>query len=376
MRTRLLFYLFFLIAMFLIAELIARAYYYGKPAEKYLATHQLVHDVKRAIFPSKPHMPDARSQYLVRPTVSKLENDTIAMETQRVNSIIYQQWIALSSPNSNGRYVSVMDKVRSSNPSVAGGTEPDTTRVLFLGGSTMFGLGVTDAETIPAAFVRLWKERVDRPISVVNYGTPLYYSYQELMVLADYLFRGHRPHIVVMLDGLNDGAEPYGAYLRNPYNAPMLQQLLNPELFHYKENFSYSDWPDSPSMQKVCEQIADNYLDNISNANKLAREYNFELFCFLQPIPYYNYHDRSNDPVCAKELRPQYDVLYSRIRNKSNEAPHLFHLTDMVNDVHHPFMDSVHYTPTMNEAIANRMLDSISSFASPRAPREAPNKQK
>jgi hypothetical protein len=360
MKRKILFYLFFLVALFLVAELIARAYYYGKPAEKVFATHQLLKEIKHAIFRSKPHMADATSQYLIRPAFSKLVNDTIAIETQRVNSMIYQPWIAFSSPNSNGRYVSVMDKVRNSDPSTAGGTVSDTVRVWFLGGSTMFGLGVTDAETIPAAFVKQWQQKIGRPISVVNYGAPLYYSYQELMVFADNLFRGKRPHIVIMLDGLNDGAEPFGAYLRNPYNAPMMQQLLNPELYHYKKDFSYSDWPDSPSMEKTCEHIAENYLGNINNIKKLADEYNIQLFCFLQPIPYYNYRDRISDPVCAKELRPQYDYLYSTIKEESKKLDFFYNLCEMVNDVHHPFMDSVHYTPTMNEFLAKRMLDSIS----------------
>jgi hypothetical protein len=376
MKRKIFFYLFFLIALFLVAEIIARAYYYGKPAEKAFASYQLLRDVKHAVFPSKQHMPDARSEYFIRPNISKAVNDTIAMETQKVNNMIYQPWIAFSSPNGDGRYVSVTDRVRNSMPSAAGGTEPDTTRVWFLGGSTMFGLGVTDAETIPAAFVKLWQQRVGRPISVMNYATPLYYSYQELMVFADKLFRGNRPQIVIMLDGLNDGAEPYGAYLRNPYNAPIMQQLLNPELYHYKKDFSYSGWPDSPSRQKVCEQICENYLSNIANMKKLADEYHVQLFCFWQPIPYYNYINRLMDPVCAKGLKPQYDLLYPRIQEKSKQIDYLYYLGDMVNEMKLPFMDSVHYTPAMNEAIAKSMLDSIATFVSVRASHAYSNKPK
>ncbi len=65
----------------------------------------------------------------------------------------------------------------------------DAFTIWFLGGSTMYGFNVTDAETIPAAFVRAYRltHPHGRPIRVFNLGMPFYYSYQELILLTDRL---------------------------------------------------------------------------------------------------------------------------------------------------------------------------------------------
>jgi len=358
MKKRILFYLVLIIALACFAELIARAYYYRKPALSKSAAYQLLKDLKRSMFPEKRRW-DATSMYFVRPNLPKEVNDSIAMQTDAANRLIYQPWISFTSINSKGKYVTVSDQVRNSNPSVSVGVGSDTTVIWFLGGSTLFGIGVTDAETIPASFVRLWQQRSNHPVKVVNYATPLYYSYQELMLFADNLFRGKLPQVLIMLDGLNDCGAPYASYLRYPYSAPRLQQLLNPELYKYPKGFSYAQWPDSPSQQKVSQLIVDHYLENIANVKVLADEYKIRLYCFWQPIPYYNYHNRSTDPFCAKNDNPQYAFIYPRIEDSAKKIDYLYYIGDLINEIRYPFLDSVHYTPKMSEAIAKRMLDSI-----------------
>ena len=70
----------------------------------------------------------------------------------------------------------------------------------------MFGFNVLDYETIPSQFVQLYKERFHdgKSIRVYNYGTPTYYSYQELILFSNLVYNGHKPDIVVFLDGIND----------------------------------------------------------------------------------------------------------------------------------------------------------------------------
>ena len=359
MKRRLLFYLIYFVTLGLFAELIARAYYYQKPALSKSAAYQLLKDVKHSIFPEKRKW-DAKSQYFVRPNISKKVNDSIAMETAEAYRLVYWPWVSFASINSNGKYVSTNDQARNSSPSVSTGEGADTLVFWFLGGSTMFGIGVTDAETIPAAFVRQWQQRNRTPIKVVNYGTPLYFSYQELMLFADNLFRGKVPGAVIMLDGLNDCSAPYPAYLRNPYNTPRLQRILNPDLYKKTTFFRYSDWPDSPNRQRVSEIILEYYLENIENVKRLADEYKIQLYCFWQPVPYYHYKNRATDPFCVKHDESQFGFIYPQVEQKASQLDYLYYLGDAVNDVRYPFLDSVHYTPKMCEAVAKRMVDSIS----------------
>lgn len=73
--------------------------------------------------------------------------------------------------------------------------------VWLLGGSTTFGYGVADDETIPAQLEQL----LGRP--VVNFGRGYFYSAQENLLLQRYLGAGHRPSEVWFLDGINERCE-------------------------------------------------------------------------------------------------------------------------------------------------------------------------
>ena len=74
--------------------------------------------------------------------------------------------------------------------------------VWFLGGSTTFGEGVADHETIPARLETL----IGRP--VVNLGVRNYSSTEENLLLNHYLRIGYRPTLAIFLDGVNETCEP------------------------------------------------------------------------------------------------------------------------------------------------------------------------
>ena len=70
--------------------------------------------------------------------------------------------------------------------------------VWFLGGSTTWGTGADDANTIPS----LVAQALD--ISVLNLGESGFNSTQELIQLHMMLAEGYRPDLVVFYDGIND----------------------------------------------------------------------------------------------------------------------------------------------------------------------------
>jgi len=74
--------------------------------------------------------------------------------------------------------------------------------VWFLGGSSVFGYGVADHETIPAQLEQI----IGR--SVTHFGTSNYYSTQENLLLTLYLRVGYRPAMALFLDGINEMCGP------------------------------------------------------------------------------------------------------------------------------------------------------------------------
>ena len=97
------------------------------------------------------------------------------------------------------RFVNVDDRgVRSNGGAPAGLNDA----IWFFGGSTTFGFGVGDSETIPAHLER----RLHHP--VINFGVRGHATATENRRLASLLRAGHRPRRVLFLDGINEACEP------------------------------------------------------------------------------------------------------------------------------------------------------------------------
>ncbi|MCP4201753.1 MAG: SGNH/GDSL hydrolase family protein [bacterium] len=87
---------------------------------------------------------------------------------------------------------------------------PDSNRefaVWTLGGSTMFGWGMPDSQTVASHLQTILQERLpERRVRVTNHGHSYYFSSIELNLLISLLRDGGQPDAVVLLDGLNDAA--------------------------------------------------------------------------------------------------------------------------------------------------------------------------
>jgi hypothetical protein len=104
-----------------------------------------------------------------------------------------------------GRYVNVSDEgFRRSRSQGPWPPRPDVLNVFFFGGSTTFGYGVSDDDTIPSHFQDYLSTRLGRPVHVYNFGRGFYYSTQERILFQQLLMEQHIPHVAVFIDGLND----------------------------------------------------------------------------------------------------------------------------------------------------------------------------
>ncbi len=94
-----------------------------------------------------------QNQYLVRPGLSHADNDEIDRQCRAANlARCFEPWLEFSFTDVRSKYVNVTDLRRFSTPDRSDSTAKDPLCIYFLGGSTMYGFDVTDAETIPSAF--------------------------------------------------------------------------------------------------------------------------------------------------------------------------------------------------------------------------------
>ncbi len=94
-----------------------------------------------------------------------------------------------------GKSVNIIDQDLRVRDSINHNIENST---WFFGGSTMWGTGSDDKNTIPSHFAKLTGE------NVLNLGESGYLSFQEYTQLSMLLAKGHKPKKVIFYDGVNE----------------------------------------------------------------------------------------------------------------------------------------------------------------------------
>ncbi len=85
--------------------------------------------------------------------------------------------------------------------------------VFVFGGSTTFGYGLPDADTVVSALSRRLRALPGfEAAQIYNFGRGYFFSKLEQRLFTGLLGHGHVPDIAVFIDGLNDFANPAGLY--------------------------------------------------------------------------------------------------------------------------------------------------------------------
>ena len=164
----------------------------------------------------------------IYPGWSRDEVTRLIHESRR-RKLAYQPFSQFGEAPYAGRYVNVSEHGfrRSSNQGPWPMSE-SSVNVWMFGGSTTFGYGLPDAETIPS-FVQqaLARELPDSTVAVYNFGQGYFYSSQELALFYALLISAESlPDIVVFVDGVNESmkepfySEALRTMVRTPYQAP------------------------------------------------------------------------------------------------------------------------------------------------------------
>jgi len=192
---------------------------------------------------------------------------------------------------------------------------PEAYRVFVLGGSTVWGVGVSDSSTIPAGIQTLLESRTDRPIEIRNLGQLGWVSTQEMLQLLFLIRSGDIPDLVIFLDGMNDVAAAYqsgiaGAHQNYPAIEALMEQsaqdslLPNPITQMLRESNTYiivaqliadagitslqqTEVINYRSFGRTADdlgnEIVETILDNYSIVRGLADQWDFQVAFFIQP---------------------------------------------------------------------------------------------
>ena len=354
-----------LVILFLIIEGLLSIIFYHKQSDEQLATIAML-KLGKAMFREKPKSVNVPNQMLVRPDSSETVNKQIAEEIHFSNKFQYEPWIEFKNIDYAGKFVNIQNAMRKTVPDTFfNASSKDTLDIYFFGGSTIFGFNVSDQETIPSQFVQLFKEKYPKgkSIRVYNFGTPTYYSYQELIQFTNLIYKGHRPDIVVFIDGVNDFWFAKASYYNQSYFSFVLRQVFNQDLlttgrFQFKDSSDkmFKD-PTNIPLDQYNNGLIANYINNIGNAKMMADLIQAKSYFFCQPVPFYKYPNQQKDPICFKDTATRYNYIYPIIEKKADSIPNFTFLGNMLeNETGHPFVDGLHYSPAFTRKFTEQVL--------------------
>lgn len=243
---------------------------------------------------------------------------------------------------------------------------PNNVNIFVFGGSTIFGYGAADNQTIPSYLQELLRNQ-DENVSVYNFGRAYYYSTQERILFENLLNTGNIPDIVIFVNGLTD--------FFNYENIPALTKTLNNynnSINHLVQDtigrlpiiqlYNFASAKLTKKMPQISDQEAsDNslqaqkalktFFNNERIIRAVSSEYNIQPFFVWQPTPFYNSFRKDDDLTgWLAYSRAGYELMNKkRLNNELND--NLIWLSNLDSDSA-DFIDLVHYSPDFSVRIA------------------------
>jgi hypothetical protein len=243
-------------------------------------------------------------------------------------------------------------------------------KAYFFGGSTMWGTGSRDAETIPSHFAAVTGMHAE------NFGESAYVAHQSLVLLIQLLQEGHRPDLVVFYDGANEVDIKCRADVTptsNRVESRVIWELETPKpavrsfAYYFAPLISLAGEVNSrlvPGRQpydchlnsRKAEAIAENLIQDWTVAKRMVESYGGQFVGGVQPCAYLS-KTRLAHLTLRQDLAAQFQVVYPLILQRLARSP-LFHdLTVLLDVDEYVYVDFCHVSPNGNRRIAASLAE-------------------
>jgi hypothetical protein len=290
------------------------------------------------------------------------EDIAVLMKETYDRPLIYEPYTHFRELPSTGRFVNITEAgYRLIEEQGPWPIEKTNLNVFVFGGSTTFGAGVADSETIPSALQRELRKTSTRPVCVYNFGRGFHYSSQERILFSNLLVAGHVPDAVIFIDGLNDHYRLNDA----PQFSSQFMGLINQSLHERKGvHADVSDIarkqanPERGTREEKAARIIHRYLRNKTIITGMARAHGIRPMFVWQPVPVYkfdlNFHPFARSPNFIEHQFSALGYQYlAELRRTNAPAAEVLWLADMQEKSREQlYVDAVHYTAKMCSQIA------------------------
>jgi hypothetical protein len=243
-------------------------------------------------------------------------NRTGVSSEWRVTISNYVPWVIWrSNPSYEGDPVTIDPMGR--RITTGGSSDPLAFKVFALGGSAMWGTGMTDSCTIASLLNGELSERSGRPAAVINLAQNAHVSTQEVIELMLELRAGNIPDFVVFYDGFNDVFAAYESSIAGvhqsylaiaariegtgadfDYASPLQVLLHSSNMWLFvtvlRERLDHYSPPEPENLvsyrsmgldtDSLAREVVKIYFQNCSLIEHLANTYGFQCLFVWQPV--------------------------------------------------------------------------------------------
>lgn len=318
-----------------------------------------------------------------------------------LKGLIYQPWVQYVNPPYAGKRVNIIrgergrPRRKTINPPRQ--KNKQIIRIFALGGSTTFGYLVSDEYTWPTLLSTILNKRAEKEekpfqIEVINHGRNGYDPSQQSALFFDLIKNGHRPSLVISLDGTNLG-EP----VDEPVFTKEVEKLflsgqfyecleLQKTLLKYKwlpiirlihsinkriEGYNLSNKDESvqltptdnlTELKKAVRFFINRFEQNRVLIQTACSVYGIKSLFFLQPVACYKYNLNLFRPELRKHFaendKIQVKIFYDYMRNNSDYID-ISNLFEVWGKDKKAFVDDCHYSPAFNKFLAEQIANYI-----------------
>lgn len=263
---------------------------------------------------------------------------------------------------------------------------PNDFVIFFYGGSTSFGYGVPDYETVASHLQETLSAKLGSPVTIYNFGRGAYFSSQERVLFEKHLQEGHIPDMVIFLDGVNefsrwDGEPSYSKNLRKfmrendvtltkkLFNEMPLVKFVNrlvKDVNHQDPDSSSNDSV-SPTQNEfdILQAVVRRYQMNKRIIEAICRDLGIACVFVWQPTPLFGqdlthhiFKDFDYDSF-TPHLKRGYEFVAGST-NYRDLGRNFIWLADMRVATDRPlYVSAFHYGPEMSRSIAGLIADAM-----------------
>ncbi|MCL5125663.1 MAG: SGNH/GDSL hydrolase family protein [Deltaproteobacteria bacterium] len=310
------------------------------------------------------------------PDLEKNDINTLLTEIRHVSQV-FDTYTQFKEKPFVGKFVNV--DVHGFRPIKDQGPWPpnsEKTNIFVFGGSTTFGYGVTDQQTIPSYMQEILTAKYPGKIQVYNFGRGGYISVQERVLFEKLIGSGIVPNVAVFIDGLNDlgygdddppHTKELTKFMAEGEKPPFTNCVMQMPIFKLMFGHSNHAKAHSRNANEKIDNAIKRYEINRELIQAVSKAFTVYPLFVWQPIPVYKCEAKYNLFATfdynryMPYLKQGYENMVRHVANRQLGDNFLW-LADMQEGLHNSlYADAIHYSPYLCRTIAGKIVDALES---------------